>query len=392
MSDPSIRDLYPENGRVMLTGGGQEFIEKIGIDAAKHVVLNVLKGENIRTQTEPLTRRRVAQVAGAIVALFARGWAEVDDFTAKLSSMALDQIRSSRQNDNATVWPAQWLIGLTGKSVQNVLRSKPEAREAYIADFESAISEAAAKCESDFGSVRMTLGFVESDDGRRRELNWHDIARLTTAIGSATLTIRGSDKSIYGKLFERLVLGSVLTILGFKHTNGGSETAERVFWLSDSSDVRECDATVILRPGKLARFDIGFIGKGNPEIMKDKLTRYAAEVEMYGITHVSQTFIIVDRMPKTQKTDEAAAKSGAEVVQMSMQYWPSDLARRMYKRLGYKHELTDMPDEGIDTYLEEKLRTIPIQDFLVGVSGAELSDDAALPSADEQLEAYEDEE
>ncbi len=38
--------------------------------------------------------------------------------------------------------------------------------------------------------------------GKKLELDWDGITRLTTAIGSQTLTIRGSDKSIYGKLFE----------------------------------------------------------------------------------------------------------------------------------------------------------------------------------------------
>jgi len=91
-------------------------------------------GENIRTQTEPLTRQRIAQVSGAIIALFAQGCMEVEDFTSRLSEMAVRQIQSSRRNDNASIWPAQWLIGLTGKSVQNVLRSDPERMEQYIED------------------------------------------------------------------------------------------------------------------------------------------------------------------------------------------------------------------------------------------------------------------
>jgi len=65
----------------------------------------------------------------------------------------------------------------------------------------------------------MQLGFVEDASGKRVRLNWKDIARLTTAIGSQTLAIRGSDKSMYGKLFERLILGSMLTILGYKRVN-----------------------------------------------------------------------------------------------------------------------------------------------------------------------------
>ena len=290
-----IRDLYPESGRLLLTGGGKDFIERIGAEAAKQVVIGVLQGENIRSQTEPLTRRRVAQVSGAMIALFARGHAEVEDFSQRLSELALEQIEASRSSDNASIWPAQWLVGLTGKSVQNVLRSDAEARERYLADFEVAITEAADKCRAEFGDIRISLGFVEDQEGRRRELDWKAVTQLTTAIGSATLTIRGSDKSMYGKLFERLVLGSVLTLLGFERVEKETNTRrEKVFWLSDSSSARECDATVLIKPGLVARFDIGFIGKGNPEIMKDKLSRFASHVELYGESHASKTFIIVE--------------------------------------------------------------------------------------------------
>lgn len=368
MAKTSLNDLFPAGSRVLLTGGGKEFIKRIGVKATKRAVLSVLLGENIRKQTEPLTRRRIAQVSGGLVALFARGINEIEGFTQHLSEMSVEQIESSTTSDKASIWLAQWLIGLTGKSVQNVLRSDPRERTAYIADFEAAVRDAALQCQRDIGDLKMTLGFVEDSNGRRVELDWNDIARLTTAIGSLTLTLRGSDKSTYGKLFERLVLGTVLTMLGFERVDPTTNTkTERVFWLSDSSDTRESDATLLLQPGKLARFDIGFIGPGNSEISKDKLTRYARELELLGKAYTSNTFIVVDRLPSTSKTKKAATKIGAEIVQMSMQYWPRDLAQRIKKRLNYKHELCSTPDDQIGDYLKKRLASIPIEDFLVGV-------------------------
>ena len=94
MSNLPLNDLFPEGGRILLTGSGQEFIQRIGVKAAKQVVLNVLMGENIRKQTEPLTRRRIAQISGAMVALFARGAKQIGNFTDQLSEMAVQQIRS----------------------------------------------------------------------------------------------------------------------------------------------------------------------------------------------------------------------------------------------------------------------------------------------------------
>lgn len=361
----SISDLYPEKGRIVLTGSGKEIVERLGTDTARKVVLAVLQGENIRQQTEPLTRLRVALATGAMVALFARGWQEIDDFSDRLSALAVEQLSARRSGGREVQWPAQWIIGLTGKGVQNVLRSDPEARKQYVADFEAAIRDAAQRCEADFGPIEWTLGFVETEGAGQKTLGWEDITRLTTAIGSATLTIRGSEKSVYGKLFERLVLGSVLSILGFKFVKSpAAPELSEAFWLSDSGDERECDATVRLRPGKLARFDIGFIGRGNPEIMKDKLSRFARETEQHGVAHTSQTFIIVDRMPNTAKTREVAERAGSEVIQMSMQFWPKELAQRIQVRLGYESEILRIPDAKLSEFLESKIRSVPLLDFL----------------------------
>jgi len=391
-----IDDLFPEKGKLVLTANGKEFVERLGVETARQVILAVLRGENIRTQTEPLTRRRVAIATGAMVYLFAKGWAEVDDFTENLSALALEQMDNTSQSKKDTFWPAQWLIGLTGKSIQNVLRSNSELRQSYIQDFENAVEEAARRCEEDFGEISMSLGYVVDGELRQNAtaLTWKDLTRLSTAIGATTLTIRGSEKSTYGKLFERLIMGSVLTILGFEHVeNSQSNKPEKVFWLSDSSDVRECDATIRLRPGKLARFDIGFIGKGNPEIMKDKLTRYANEIEQNGKANFSQTFIIVDKMPETTKTSEAAQKSGSEIIQMSMQFWALTLAKRLKARLGYSAEILSVPEDQLNDYIEQKLQPVPILNFLnsTNVKVRALREDSQPYLLSEDEEDFEDE-
>ncbi len=386
-----LNQLFPEKSRLLLTGGGKEFIERIGVEATRRVIHHVMMGENLRQQTEPLTRRRIAQVSGAMVALFAKGCLEAENFTNSLSTLAVEQLRSGK-SDKATVWPAQWLIGLTGKSVQNVLRSKSDALEAYILDFETAVEEAALKCLENLGELKMSLGFVEDSKGRRVELGWKEITRLTTAIGAQTLAIRGSDKAIYGKLFEKLILGSFLTILGFERVNPHCNTKNAgVFWLSDSSDVRESDATLLVKSGKLARFDIGFIGVGNSEISKDKLSRYARELELSGRKVTSTTFIIVDKLPGTGKTQKSAEDIGAEIIQMSMKHWPRELAQRLGARLGIKHELQKLADNEIGNYLEKKLSAIPIQDFLAGISPEDLEQDEGLPQIEAEIAAYEDE-
>jgi hypothetical protein len=350
-----------------------------------------MMGDNLRSHTEPLTRRRVSQISGAMVALFAKGCLESDTFLSQLSELSVRQLRSAGK-DKASTWIAQWAIGLTGKSVQNVVRNKAGAMENYLSDFEAAINEAAEKCRKDIGNLTMTLGFAEIEGGKRIELNWRDITRLTTAIGAQTLTIRGSDKSIYGKLFERLILGSFLTIIGFERVNRNTNRKDsKVFWLSDSSDDRESDATVLIEPGKVVRFDIGFIGPGNSEISKDKLSRYAREVEIAGGKSSSVTFIVVDKLPKKGKTQKAAAAIGAEIVQMSMQHWTRKLAQILGVRFDFQHELQTMPDSEISDYIATKLENMPVQEFLTGVSAEQLDQDTELPEAEDEIESYDDE-
>ena len=76
---------------------------------------------------------------------------------------------------------------------------------------------------------------------------------------------------------------------------------------------------------------------------------------------------------------------------MSMKHWPQELARKLGKRLGIKHELQTLKDSQISAYLENKLSTIPVQDFLMGVSPEDLDQDEELPKIEEEIASFEDE-
>jgi hypothetical protein len=139
---------------------------------------------------------------------------------------------------------------------------------------------------------------------------------------------------------------------------------ERVFWLSSRATQRESDATALIRPGVGVRFDIGFIGRGNPEITLDKLTRFEREVEMGRQRWFMASFIIVDRIGKGSRIPEIAEQVGATVIQMSMSYWIRLLAQELDRQTGYKSLLAEMPDECIEDYLKRKLAETPIEQFV----------------------------
>lgn len=365
----ALADLFPPALRDLLTATGKHFIQRIGPDLVRQSTLNVLLGHNVRTQTEPLTRQRIAEVSGALLAMFEKGLDLDPEFYARLSRMALAQLGARNGGARDKVWPAQWALGLTGKGLQNVLRGDAEALAAFLDTFETSISQAANSLQEKLGPLQLAVRIGHDPKADRPALGWVEALRLTTAIGCAELAVRGSDKSRYGKLFERLVLGSVLSILGFEP--GGREKGakkDRVFWLSDSSDDRECDATAIVKPGTIARFDIGFIGVGNPEIVRDKLSRFARDVERAGKVVSSTTFVIVDRYPTgpTANSLVIAKRSGTAILQMSMSLWPRELARELKSRVGYAHPLADYNDTKTQVYITKAMSKIDVMGFLRG--------------------------
>src|SRR4051794_231604 len=62
--------LFPESARPLLAAKGVDLVARIGIDAVRDVVLQVLTGRNIRDSTEALTRRRLALVNAASVVMY----------------------------------------------------------------------------------------------------------------------------------------------------------------------------------------------------------------------------------------------------------------------------------------------------------------------------------
>lgn len=140
---------------------------------------------------------------------------------------------------------------------------------------------------------------------QKTQINWLWLTYLLNTIGAQTLAVRGSEKSAYGKLFEKLVLGSLLHILGFKHVVPPQEY-EKVFWLSSRAEKRESDATLLYELGKGVRFDIGFIGRGNPEISLDKVTRFEREISLGRSKFFMATIILVDRIGTNSRIERMA--------------------------------------------------------------------------------------
>lgn len=343
----------------LLGSKGLHVVRRVGADAIREVIADVLCGKNLRDSTEMLTRRRLGLLNAATFIFFLRGVAASSKFLDHLHSVAADGLRTSRSREER--WLLQWVVGLTGKGVQNVLRDSDAALDNYITRFSETTRLIANRCKEEYGAV---AGKIRLVDGTEATVTWELLLNLFCTVGSQTLAVRGSEKSTYGKLFERLVLGAVLEMMGFDLVEYPPHKTDRVFWLSSTAGARESDATALVRRGQAMRFDIGFIGRGNPEITKDKLSRFERQLEIGRHKYYCATIIIVDRVGEKSRIAAQAGGIDASIVQMSMSYWPQQLARILREKVRLDCELCDLPTSEVGPYIRRMVSQVQVERYL----------------------------
>ncbi len=356
----SLSDLMSPDALQLLNASGSDLVQHVGIDVVRGVVFDVLTGRNLRDSTETLTRRRLAALNLATVDLFLRGATRSADFIEQLPNLAVEILshKPLKQNEK---WLAEWTLGLTDKGVQNILRDSPDNLLRYRDQFVETCRAVIADHEATHGELH---GLLELGAGVKAEVDWLLMTYLLNTIGAQTLAIRGAEKSAHGKLFEKLVLGSLLHILGFKHVMPPLQDLEGVFWLSTQGEKRESDATLLVEAGKGVRFDIGFIGRGNPEISLDKVSRFEREITLGRSRWYMATIILVDRIGSNSRIVELAKAINGTIIQMSAGYWPQQVAKELNHALGFQHELVNMDRSQIDAFLRQKLNEVPLEQFI----------------------------
>lgn len=344
----------------LLSASGSQLVEQIGLDVVRGVVLDILTGKNLRDSTEALTRRRIATLNLATMELFIKGAANSKDFVKQLPTMATDILAKGKLSKSER-WLAQWILGLTDKAFQNVLRDDPKSIAEYRDRYIQICDEVIATRKTEKGSLQ---GEITINGNQKAQVNWLWMTYLLNTIGAQTLAIRGSEKSAYGKLFEKLVLGSLLNILGFKHVLPPPEEYEKVFWLSSRNEKRESDATLLYELGQGVRFDIGFIGRGNPEISLDKVTRFEREISLGRSKFFMATIILVDRIGANSRIESMAKEVQGTIIQMSSGYWIKQVVQVLNNTIGFKHDLLRMNDSETEKYLRKAIRKVPLEQFI----------------------------
>src|SRR5690348_9406968 len=116
-----LSELLGPEALKLLTGNSANFIQQIGFDVIRGILLDILTGKNVRDSTEALTRGRIAALNIALTSFFLRNEAQSPGFIKNLPLLASDVLAKKRISKPER-WLAQWMLGLTSKSVQNVLR------------------------------------------------------------------------------------------------------------------------------------------------------------------------------------------------------------------------------------------------------------------------------
>lgn len=359
-----ISEAFPDEAKDLLLVRGRDLLDTLGLPALRLVVSQVLCGVNIRNATESLTQRRISLLNAAMLDTYtnlAKDGLGSDD----IIDAAFLEIRSKTATVEEKI-VLRWMLGLTAKQVQNVLRSDDAVWKQYVANLKLNLASSADKTQDQYGAFPLRHAEKNGID-----LDWGWGLSLLMAIGSQTLATRGSEKSLYGKFFEKMIMGSVLSVLGFNLAIDSNLSAHS-FILSSTSK-RESDATAIWKLGEGVRFDIGFIGRGNPEITLDKVTRFERDFEISGVRTHLKTFIIVDVVGPKSGIIDLAKKADGVIIQMSASDWVKTLGSELEKALsGFESPVKNLSHKEYVKFVEDGVKNAPLEEiFNISIAGGE---------------------
>lgn len=238
------------------------------------LTLHLLMGRNYRLITEKNTKDKL---------LFTYLWLSdivteaKREFGENWQSALIDDLFSLRRKMPEQKNLMYWLIGLTAKTSVNL--------GVATTDIPNVMSDLLSHIRSLFNEV-----------GRGNSV---DDTWLLLMAGSATLNIRGSEKSTIGKVLEKVMIRAILSILGLEEGVN--------FWTNIERDLevdREADAEIATNRGRI-RVEVGLISSGNQEVTEDKIAR----VGRNGI-------ILFDKVGAKTRIYQTAERNSVKLVQI----------------------------------------------------------------------------
>lgn len=357
-------NIHPSVSRV-------SFIDSVGEGAVKESITDVLTtGANYRTLAERQARSKILksnfyleELINTMLQVFKKGISKssTEDFFVSIAAQLLIEPKASEEYKICLS-----LLGLTQKGLDNILNSDPKLLYSYCMDLNDSI-----------------YSFIETYLNNNINIDNFKYALKLVSISSLSLAIRGSMKSMIGKLFEKFILGTALSLFGFhyikdippynvdeytKLCNSGLP----YFWLSSTEkNGREKDATIMYK-NKLIDIDIGLIGKGNPEVPADKLSRFKAEYAFGNKTFPARTIILIADLNNGNIIKNSANKYKGDVVGIRNDPdWLFSFSKCIFDFVSPNHELinpllqtrADHPDQ-YKKILIDKVKKMDFYSFL----------------------------
>ncbi|MDR1590308.1 MAG: CfrBI family restriction endonuclease [Oscillospiraceae bacterium] len=248
--------------------------DAFSVESLKALTVHMLMGRNYRLITENNTKSKLMLTYLWLMDIVQNAKIDYGDNWQK---DMLNDLLSIRGKTPAQKNLMYWLIGLTAKTSVNLGISKEDFPE-FLND------------------ISLYLNQLFSSMNRQEDI---DNAWLLMMAGSATLNIRGSDKSRIGKQLEKALIRACLYILGLEEGNN--------FWLNiqrDNEVDRETDAEIATQRGRV-RVEIGLISSGNQEVTEDKIGR----VGRNGV-------IIFDKVGSRTRIYDTAERHGVKLIQI----------------------------------------------------------------------------
>jgi hypothetical protein len=103
----NLSNLLSKDSIELLTSNGVQLAERIGIDAIRDVVLDILSGKNFRDSTEFITRRRISFLNLSLFEMFINGSNRENIY--ELIERAVNILQNKRIPKSER-WLAQWIL------------------------------------------------------------------------------------------------------------------------------------------------------------------------------------------------------------------------------------------------------------------------------------------
>lgn len=348
------KNCFPNELIALAKISKNDVLDKFGTDVFKKVVYDVLTGKNVREFTEILTRTRLLESNLSFFDFFVDKMKE--GITPKQLYLYAKNALSNKSYVKSNQPVLEWMVMMTNKQTQNVLRDEHgDGFDRLALRTQEEILKIKNGYEDKIGEI--------SIGGQKVSLE--DFCYIILSLGSQTLTIRGSEKYLHGKYFEKLILGSLFTIMGFEYKEKIEEGLNaKCFTLSTRADDRESDATLVFN-GKAIRVDIGFIGRGNTEISLDKVSRFRRMDDIGGVMHNISTMVIVDVIGDRSRIVNMAEEIDGKVVAMSDPYWVAKVSSYISSKLNVDDLLEDKPQlKYIQSFISDALENVDLEKYI----------------------------